>query len=304
MTQSQNFINEIIVEDHPEYISSKKNNFSIENELNELLLFLQELGKNNPTFLIQIATIASQNWLPQEQVVPNLGKMFEEIPILLKEKTTQQIEILTNLNNNSLDNIITLKLLLDLREIISLLQQISYLQLLQLTHNIIPPGSQNQQLQFLQKIQELFQSWTTEKILNYNQILINTPLCMERQQFLQLEPQVSWELIYFLIELLKLPSEELITFQEWISKLSKSHLILLIYLLQMDSSQLLELKEKIQNKITFQLYTNNNKCNSLSSSTSSLQKSQTNLSDSSFFMSTTPPPSIIFHNQMSFSSDR
>lgn len=69
---------------------------------------------------------------------------------------------------------------------------------------------------------------------------------MERQQFLQLEPSMPWELLHFIIEMLKLPLDELCSFQEWISKLPKNHLLIIIQLLQMEPSALLELKRRFE----------------------------------------------------------
>eukprot|EP01089_Gocevia_fonbrunei_P007670 TRINITY_DN188_c0_g1_i2.p1 TRINITY_DN188_c0_g1~~TRINITY_DN188_c0_g1_i2.p1 ORF type:complete len:487 (+),score=64.81 TRINITY_DN188_c0_g1_i2:436-1896(+) len=126
-----------------------------------------------------------------------------------------------------------------------ILQQISTLQLLHLTHNTLPPGSQETKTAFLLKVQEAFQSWSPETLRQYHSTLSETPLHLERQQLLQLEPNIPWEILHLLIELLKLPIDELFSFQAWISALPQAHMHILIYLLQIESATLLAIKQKI-----------------------------------------------------------
>jgi hypothetical protein len=51
--------------------------------------------------------------------------------------------------------------------------------------------------------------------------------------------------LHLVIELLKLPIEELFSFQGWLSKLPTQHIRVLIQLLQIESSTLLEIKRRI-----------------------------------------------------------
>jgi len=62
---------------------------------------------------------------------------------------------------------------------------------------------------------------------------------------LQLEPHLPWEILHLVIELLKLPIEELFSFQAWLTKLPPHHIRMLIQLLQIESYTLLEIKRRI-----------------------------------------------------------
>lgn len=218
---------------------------SLVQQLYELLCCIHQIGKDLPQLLIHLVTIV-QPQLPQERIIPVLGKMFEDIPGFLhqheQQPTNQQF---LKLLVDPPSELITLRLLLNLRELQQLIQKMSYLQLLHLSNNILPPGPQSLQVEFMQKAQEIFQSWTQEVIQNHHHVLSETPLHMERQQLLQLEPQLPWELLHFIIELLKLPLEELLNFKEWMSKLPRKQLIILVQLLQMEPSSLLELKQRM-----------------------------------------------------------
>jgi hypothetical protein len=95
------------------------------------------------------------------------------------------------------------------------------------------------------QVQEVFQAWSFDTMKRYHSILSETPLHLERQQLLQLEPALPWEILHLLIELLKLPVDELFSLQNWLSKLSAQQTRVLIQLLQIESSTLLEIKRRI-----------------------------------------------------------
>ena len=97
----------------------------------------------------------------------------------------------------------------------------------------------------MEQVQEVFQSWSFDTMKRYHSILSETPLHLERQQLLQLEPGLPWEILHLLIELLKLPVDELFSLQNWLSKLSPQQTRVLIQLLQIESSTLLEIKRRI-----------------------------------------------------------
>mmetsp|Transcript_7680 Transcript_7680/g.10597 ORF Transcript_7680/g.10597 Transcript_7680/m.10597 type:complete len:531 (+) Transcript_7680:75-1667(+) len=225
--------------------SMKSTSSSLVQQLYELLCCIHQIGKDLPQLLIHLVTIV-QPQLPQERIIPVLGKMFEDIPGFLhqheQQPTNQQF---LKLLVDPPSELITLRLLLNLRELQQLIQKMSYLQLLHLSNNILPPGPQSLQVEFMQKAQEIFQDWTQEVIQNHHHVLSETPLHMERQQLLQLEPQLPWELLHFIIELIKLPLEELLNFKEWMSKLPRKQLIILVQLLQMEPAALLELKQRM-----------------------------------------------------------
>lgn len=68
---------------------------------------------------------------------------------------------------------------------------------------------------------------------------------MERQQLLELEPSVPWELLHFLVEILKLPIGELLSFHRWMARLSKRQLLLLISILRLEPAAVLEIKTRL-----------------------------------------------------------
>jgi hypothetical protein len=214
---------------------------TINNALYSLLSSVHGLGVEYPQLLIQLASILEPN-ISTDLIVPSLKKMFEELPAMLQQKSPQ---VLQKLLLEPSGEPISWKLMADFRELQQLLQQISFLQLLHLSNNLIPPGPFNAQLEFLLKAQEQFQAWTQETIGQLHSVLSDTPLHMERQQLLQLEPQIPWELLHFLIELLKLPIEELCGLQEWISKLPLKLLTLVLNLLLLEPSGLIEIKRRI-----------------------------------------------------------
>eukprot|EP01114_Cavostelium_apophysatum_P000251 TRINITY_DN10242_c0_g1_i1.p1 TRINITY_DN10242_c0_g1~~TRINITY_DN10242_c0_g1_i1.p1 ORF type:complete len:534 (-),score=148.30 TRINITY_DN10242_c0_g1_i1:264-1865(-) len=213
----------------------------LQQQLYELLSTLYQLGRDFPQILIFSSEIISPN-LPPERRIPILGKMFEELPAVITQNTPQQLHKMAV--DPPFENL-TFRLLLDFRELEQLVQQMSYLQLLHLSNNIIPPGSLQDQLRFLEQAQQIFQSWTPQTLANHHHVLSDTPLHMERQQLLQLEPQIPWELLHFLIELLKLPLEELTSLQEWFQRLPKKQLQVVLQLIQMEPSALLEIKRRM-----------------------------------------------------------
>ncbi|KAL6078159.1 DNA repair protein rad10 domain-containing protein, variant 2 [Balamuthia mandrillaris] len=228
--------------------------------LHELLVKLHKLGEDLPQILIYLTQIASPK-LPLNLLIPVLGQMFEGLPpFLSKTEPSRLAELIqqtasssgfgfepaefTNLFASSPD-IVHLRILLDLSEIQQILAHISVLQLLHLTNNTIPPGPQENQETFIKKVQEAFQSWSPETLERYHNVLAETPLHLERQQLLQLDSQIPWEILHLIIELLKLPMEELYSFQQWITKLPPHHIRVLVQLLQIESSTLLEIKRRI-----------------------------------------------------------
>jgi hypothetical protein len=219
---------------------------TINNSLYSLLSNVHGLGVDYPQLLIQLASIL-EPVISNDLIVPSLKKMFEEVPQMLQQKSAQ---LLQKLLLEPTNEPISWKLLVDFKELQDLLQQTSYLQLLHLSNNLIPPGPFNAQLEFLLKAQEQFQAWTQDTLVQLHSVLSDTPLHMERQQLLQLEPQIPWELLHFLIELLKLPFEELCSLQEWISKLPKKQLTLILHLLLLEPSALIEIKRRLDIEIT------------------------------------------------------
>jgi uncharacterized protein YceK len=194
--------------------------------LSNLLAALKSLGQEVPQCLVSLTQIV-QPTLPQEVRVPLLAQMFHEVPGMLQNLSPQSL----------LDYIIkpphdavTWRLLLELRTLQQILSGVSYLQLLHLTNNMIPPGSAQHQHAFLRHIQELFQTWSNAKLQEYNKRPV--------------------ESIPLVLVMLKLPQDELLSFKQWIESLHHAHLIYLVNLLQMESQVLLEIKRRISTQPT------------------------------------------------------
>jgi len=222
-------------------MDQKKYNGPLQQQFYELLLCLHQLGRDNPQLLIHLTEIVEPH-LSNEKRVPILGNMFQDLPAYILQQTAEQLKR-TALDSPS--EMQTFRLLLSFRELQQLLQQMSFLQLLHLSNNIIPPGPANLQLEFLQKAQQIFQSWSQQTLQSHHQVLADTPLHMERQQLIQLEPSIPWELLHFLIELLKLPPDELFSLQEWISKLPSKHLEIILQIIQIEPALILETKKRM-----------------------------------------------------------
>lgn len=123
-------------------------NQTLNQQLHNLLLKLHKLGQELPQILLYLTQIA-QPKLPQNLIIPFLGQMFEKIPPLLSKLEPQK---LADLIKDPPAEAVPLRILIDLSSIQQLLQQISVLQLLHLTNNTIPPGSQELQEAFLRKV--------------------------------------------------------------------------------------------------------------------------------------------------------
>lgn len=208
----------------------------------ELLVRLYGIGVEAPNLLIHLANFL-KGPCPQEQIISELQSLFKNVPGLLQNTSSEQrVEDLFKTEHPFSAEC---ALLLEFRELQQVLQETTHLQLLHLTNNTIPPGPQNLQLEYLQKIQQQFHGWNEEKLKILNNLLMETPLHMERRVLIECEPSINWEILHFLIEMLKLPLGELFSFQRWISKLSRKHLIYLVNLLSFNAPTILELKTRL-----------------------------------------------------------
>jgi hypothetical protein len=171
--------------------------------------------------------------------------MFEELPQLFQQVQAHNIAQFQQFLSEPPPSAVTLRLLLDLSELAHLLNQITFLQLLHLTNNAIPQGPVDYQVQFLSKLQELFQSRDRETLVHQHNVLSETPLHLEVQQLMELERSIPFELIYLYGELLKLPSEELLSLQDWLVRLPPNRIVHLVKLLLIDPSVLCEIKHRL-----------------------------------------------------------
>jgi hypothetical protein len=216
-------------------------NPSLQAQLHDLLDRLRSLGTELPQCLVSLTQVV-QPQIPNEMRIPLLGKMFAEVPSVVSAATPEQLQRIVLAPP---PDAVALRLLLDLRQVQQILQNISYLQLLHLTNGLIPPGSPQAQLKFLNRVQEIFQMWSNNTLEQYHKKLSETPVHLERQQLLALEPKISPDAVHLVCEMLKLPRNELIPFKHWIEALPQTHVILLVNLLQMEPQVLIEIKKRL-----------------------------------------------------------
>jgi hypothetical protein len=216
-------------------------NPSLQTQLHDLLDLLRSLGTELPQCLVSLTQVV-QPQIPNEMRIPLLGKMFAEVPSVVSAATPQQLQQIVLAPP---PDAVALRLLLDLRQVQQILQNISYLQLLHLTNGLIPPGSPQAQLKFLNRVQEIFQMWSNNTLELYHKKLAETPVHLERQQLLALEPKISPDAVHLVCEMLKLPRSELLPFKHWIEALPQTHVILLVNLLQMEPQVLIEIKKRL-----------------------------------------------------------
>src|SRR5688500_3284428 len=128
----------------------------IHDQLAQLLQSLKDLGTELPNILVSLTQVV-QPQIPNELRIGLLGNMFQEIPAFLQDMKGQDLH---SFIANPPSEMVTLRLLLDLRQVQIMLASVSYVQLLHLTNNSVPPGPPQQQLQFLSKLQVTFQMWS------------------------------------------------------------------------------------------------------------------------------------------------
>jgi len=214
---------------------------NLKDEMNDLVKRLFALGKEVPFYLISLTQVVQPN-IPDNMRVPLLGKLFSEVPSLIGDMNDSDV---VQIIENPPLGAITFRLLLDLRQIQCLLKNISYDILLQLTLSLAPINSisPNQQLDYLEKIQKVFQTWSLESIEEYSKEIVSTPFHLQKQRLLEFDPDVIPDVIHFVIEFLKLPFDEIQVFKSWIQNLNENNLIILVNLLQMDANILIDIKK-------------------------------------------------------------
>ena len=179
----------------------------------------------------------------QDKFYPIVKEMID-LKHSLPNASTQQIA--SFLQANIPTSPIHVKLYLSLRELGVLLSLPTPLQLMHLSNNVIPPGPLEFQAGFLLKLQEIFQGWGREVVKDRHTVISSTPVHMETQQLLQLEPKLPWDILHVLVELLKMPLPHVEHMHEWFSQLQKPQIEKLVLLLtRFRTVELIEIKKYI-----------------------------------------------------------
>lgn len=218
---------------------------------------LFNLGKRHPDHLLQLCSVVSSQ-TPTERSANLLRTLAQELPQMLSHTTEQDLHVrilqciagsesINTLQNEDMSTS-AFRLFVSFRELQELIYGLSYTQLLNITNNMIPPAPEDTQLQFMQRIQQMFQTWSPEMLKQLNGALVNCPLHSERQQLLSMEPSIAWECLHFLIELLKMPFEELESFKGWIAALSPHRTRLFLRFLQLEPPVVLLVKQTLESQ--------------------------------------------------------
>ena len=211
-------------------------------QLADLLMSLYDIGRSLPQTLVFLSEVA-QPELRHGSRIPVLGSMFDELPKLFTApRTTELDKMLIRPPNDA----VSLKLLLSLREVALILDSLSYLQLLHLSNYVPNSNSPETKIAYLRNLQMLFKSWDEMALQQLHTEITSARLHEERKRLLSLDPNVPWEMLYLVTDLLKLPLPELINMRTWILRLSSSQIEILMRLLLVDSSSLMELKRRIR----------------------------------------------------------
>jgi hypothetical protein len=210
-------------------------------ELFELVNALYQLGQELPHYLLVLSELAEPN-LTQDLRTPILGKLFEEIPRLLGNITPLDFhKLIANVPQDA----VTLRMLVNMYNISTIFQQLSCLQILQLTNNVIPPGPLLMQLEVLLVAQKHMKAWTPDTPGYLHDELANTSLELERKRLLELQPKLPWELLQFFMEIIKLPKNESLDFCKWFVHLSRERVHTLVQILQFEPIIILEYKRRL-----------------------------------------------------------
>jgi hypothetical protein len=94
-----------------------------------------------------------------------------------------------------------------------------------------PPDHNPHQFVFIRNLQEIFRGWNVEDLRAINTELRNAPLHMERQTLLRLAPLIPWDMLNFVVELMKMPMQELEDIQKWLSEMNSYQIDILTRLL-------------------------------------------------------------------------
>lgn len=170
--------------------------------------------------------------LPHEKTVDLIQELLL-LPSFFSTQTAQQLEALVA--KPPIDHTFALpfRLLLDIREVQSVLKGVTQVQLLRLLDNMPSDNSLRQQLDFLINLQEVFMSWSSKNLTEYSKKVLDTPANLQRQTLLVLAPKIQHSVVKLVVELFALPAAELESFKVWLDNLPYNRLVLLVNLLSM-----------------------------------------------------------------------
>lgn len=210
-------------------------------QLSTVTQFVQFEDKEQKWPLQQLNALLEQAAPDQvEQMVSLTARRMEEAP----PETRMQLEAVASSLVVPASNVEAVGPLFQVYQLQDFLQSFSYVQLMKF-FEVVPPGTQLQQLQLLQQLQQLFGHLQPDIVNNLHQEVQDASPEQEQQQLaqsLQLPPD-HFHLYQPLRSLLHMELSELLSFQEILPKLQPIQMLQLLQVLQLQPFDMIELKK-------------------------------------------------------------
>lgn len=232
---------------------------TLHQEVQKFLYFLQTLSAIQLSSLWQFVQFEDkeQRWQPQ-QLIPIVDKMshsqLEQLMILTSAnkrldtdgtaETKQQIEQLGHDLGCPVQQLDCFGSMFQMFQLQDLLHSFSFVQLMKI-FEVIPSGSQMQQLQLIQQLQQLFGQLTPEALDNLHHEMQEASAEVEMHLLshsLHLQPE-HFHLYQPIRSLLHMEHHELRSFQDALPKLQPIQMLQLLQLLQLQAYDVIELKK-------------------------------------------------------------
>lgn len=232
---------------------------TLHQEVLKFLYFLQSLSAIQLSSLWQFVQFEDkeQRWQPQQlsQIVEKCTpSQLEQLMILTSAnkrldtdgsaETKQQIEHLGRELTCPVQQLDSFGSLFQMFQLQDLLQSFSFVQLMKI-FEVIPSGTQMQQLQLIQQLQQLFGQLTPEALETLHHELQEAPAEVEMHLLshtLHLQPE-HFHLYQPIRSLLRMEQHELRSFQDALPKLQPIQMLQLLQLLQLQPYDVIELKK-------------------------------------------------------------
>jgi hypothetical protein len=219
-------------------------------QLSSLWQFVQ-IGQDNerwtPNQLITIVEKATPAQLEQLMILTSAEEYLREVPPSAKQETRRQLEVLSRELSTPIQQLEnSFRSLFQLFQLQDLLQTFSFVQLMKF-FEVIPSGSQMQQIKLISQLQQLFGQLTPETLENLHNEVQGAQAEVEMHLLshtLHLQPE-HFHLYQPIRLLLHMEHNELRSFQDALPKLQPIQMLQLLQLLQLPNGiyDVIELKK-------------------------------------------------------------
>lgn len=213
-------------------------------QLDSLWQYVQFENKGQRWTPAQLITIAEKSSPPQLEQLMCLTAANKRLDTDSSAETKQQLEALARELNVPAEQLECFGSLFQMFHLQELLHSFSFVQLLKF-FEVIPSGSQRQQLHLIQQLQQLFTQLTPETLESLHQEVQDAPPEVEMQllsHHLHLQPE-HFHLYQPIRSLLHMETHELRSFQDALPKLQPIQMLQLLQLLQQQPYDVIELKK-------------------------------------------------------------